>query len=288
MSPDDPKTLPFWSREPLLGEGEIFSALGDSRGSSLFLGKFTMAEVMAVLGKKSFIKEAHKRRLWPLVTDLDSTEYPCQRFRVFTRKASPETLVVDLKIRESVYSPRDVSGSGTKLRDYPALFLEWLTLQNPTAAFTTKRGALPGQHYPGLGLSRKIVDIFSYLAKVTRKEAILAFPAYYHNALLFSRYFHFVNPRKEAEVQSIRRTFAHMPIRSLAWAVHLNCLRTNGGKVYEWLSEEQVAPLVRDLRDYFDTKAYRDAVKRHIADFRFTLDAADYERKIGPLERLAP
>jgi hypothetical protein len=284
MSRDGTKTTPFWSGEPLLGESEIFSALREGRGTSLFLGKFTMSEVMAVLGKKGFIKEARKRGLWPLVTDLDSSGFPCQRLRIFTREASPEKLIVDLKIREGVFSPRAVLGPGTMLRDHSALFLEWLTLQNPMAEFTEKRGALPGQHHPGLGMSRRIVDIFLYLVKVTRKEALLAFPAYYHNAVLFSRFFRFLNPAKEAEVLSIRRTFSHMPIKTLAWAVHLNCLRTAEGEVYEWQAEEQVAALARDLRDHFESKSYRETVKDNLARFRFTLDAEAFDRKVGSMD----
>lgn len=284
MSRETPKTPPFWSREPLLGESEIFAALGEGRGTSLFLGRFTMAEVMAVLGKRGFMKEARKRGLWPLVTDLDSSAFPCQRFRIYAGEAKPETLIVDLKIREGVFSPRAVLGPGTMLRDFSALFMEWLTLQHPMAGFTEKRAALPGQHHPGLGMSRRIVDIFLFLAKVTHQDAILAFPAYYHNAVLFSRFFRFINPVKEAEVLSLHRALGRMPIRTLAWAVHLNCVRTADGGIYEWRAEEQVAPLARDLRNHFDSKAYREAVKDNLSRFRFTLDEEDYDRKFGSMD----
>jgi len=284
MSAEDPKIPSFWSNEPLLGEDEIFAALGESRGTSLFLGKFTMAEVMAVLGRRGFIKEARKRGLWPVVTDLDSSAYPCQRLRIFTREASPETLIVDLKIREGIFSPRAILGPEAMLRDFSALFLEWLTLQHPLAGFTGTRAALPGQHHPGLGMSRRIVDVFFYLGKVTRKDALLAFPAYYHNAVLFSRFFRFLNPVKEAEVLALHRTLSHMPIKSLAWAVHLNCVRKADGTVYEWQAEEQVAALARDLRDHFDSKAYREAVKDSLSRFRFTLDAEEFDRKVGSFD----
>ena len=284
MSREGPKIPPFWSRDPLLGGGEIFSPLGDGRGTSLFLGKFTLGEVMAVLGRKGFIKEARRRGLWPLVTGLDSSAYPCQRFRIFAGAADPEKLIVDLKIREGTFSPRLRLGPGTMLRDFSALFLEWLTLQNPASEFTERRGALPGQQHPGLGMSRRIVDIFVYLAKVSRADALLAFPAYYHNAILFSRFFQFLNPVKEAEVRSIRQAFGRMPIKPAAWAVHLGCLRAADGTVYEWTAEEQVAPFSKDLRDYFDSKAYREAVREALSRFRFTLDPEDFERKIGSFD----
>jgi len=284
MKPDDKKPEPFWSSDPALGEGEIFSGLGERRGTTLFLGKFTMTEVLAVMGRKGFLKEAKKRGLWPLVFDLDSSAYPLQRLRIHKQDKSLETLIVDLKIREGPFTPRPDSVPDAPRRPFASLLLEWLTLQNPSADFTERHGALPGQQHPGLGMSRKVMDIFIYLGKVTRKDAILAFPAFYHNAVLFSRYFRFFDPRKEGEVLSIRRTFSHMPIKQLAWAVHLNCLRSADGSPYEWSASEQVFPFAKDLKDYFDSRAYKAAVKETLRRCVFELDPEDFDRKVGSID----
>ena len=283
MTPDS-KNTPFWSNEPLIGEEEIFAGLGERRGTTLFLGKFTMSEVFAVLGRKGFFKEARKRRLWPLAFDLNSSEFPLQRFRIFLREDHPDNLIVDLKIREAIFRPKERPAPGFPERPLKGLVLEWLTLQNPAAEFEEKRGTLPGQQHPGLGMSKKIMDIFVYLAKVTRSDCILAFPAYYHNGVLFSRYFHFVNPEKEGEVQSIRRTFSHVSIRQLAWAVYLNCLRAADGGSYEWKAEEQLFPLAKDLKDYFDSRSYKEAVKLALRKNAFTIDRETFERKFDTID----
>lgn len=281
---EDSKNAPFLENKSLIGEDEIFSALAERRGTTLFLGKYALNEVFAVLAKKNFIKEARKRNLWPLAFDMDSSAFPLQRFQIFLGEKSPDYLIVDLKIREGVFRPKEQPAAEPPLREFKSLILEWLTLQNPRAEFSEKRGALPGQQYPGLGMSKKIMDIFIYLGKLTHKDAILAFPAFYHNAVLFSRYFHFFNPEKEGEVESIRRTFSHMPIKQLAWAVYLNCLRTASGEVYEWKAEEQVFPLAKDLREYFDSKNYREIVKQSLKRYQFTIEAEDFERKVGSID----
>jgi hypothetical protein len=281
---EDTKSTPFLENESLIGEGEIFSALAEGRGTTLFLGKYALNEVFAVLAKKNFIKEARKRNLWPLAFDMDSSAFPLQRFQIFLGEKSPDYLIVDLKIREGVFRPKERLAVEPPLREFKSLILEWLTLQNPRAEFSEKRGALPGQQYPGLGMSKKIMDLFIYLGKLTHKDAILAFPAFYHNAVLFSRYFHFFNPEKEGEVESIRRTFSHMPIKQLAWAVYLSCLRTASGEVYEWKAEEQVFPLAKDLREYFDSKSYREIVKQSLKRYQFTIDGEDFERKVGSID----
>ena len=127
----------------------------------------------------------------------------------------------------------------------------------------------------------KIMDMFVYLGRLTRKDCLLAFPAYFHNAVLFSRYFHFWNPRKEGEVLAIRRTFRHMPFKQLAWVVHLNCLRRADGSVYEWQAEEQIYPFTRPLKDYFDSRRYREVVKTGLKTLDFTVDRDDFERQIS-------
>lgn len=266
------KTKPFWDGEPLVEEKEIFSTLAERKGSSLFLGRYSLNEVQAVLGKKGLFKEVHRRNLWPLDFELDSREYPLQRLQVFYRDKSPENLIVDLKVREGEY-PLKVRLEGLAAVITPkSLILEWLTLQNPLASFTEKQAPLPGQIHPGLSLSKKIMDIFIYLARLTHMDCLLAFPAYCHNALLFSRYFHFMNPEKEGEVIAIRKAFSHMPFKQLAWIVHLNCLRRADGSVYEWRSEEQVYPLNRTLREYLESRSYKERVKAAQKGLAFTVD----------------
>jgi len=279
MNKDDRKITPFWEKTPLIGEGEVFSELAERQGTTLFLGRYTMSEVFAVLGKKNFFREARRRGLWPLEFDLDSSAFPLQRFQIFYQEKKPDNVIVDLKIREGIYSPKVDFIPDFPLPDLRCLIFEWLTLQNPIEGFTEKRGSLPGQAHPGLGMSKRIMDVFIYLGRLTQKDCLLAFPAFYHNAVLFSRYFRFLNPAKEGEVQSIRRTFSHVPIKQLAWAVHLSCLRASGGETFEWKAEEQVYPLTRPIKEYFDSRSYKESVKQYLKNSVFAIDPDCLQRK---------
>lgn len=284
MSQENFKDIPSWEKKPLIEEDEIFSELGVRRGSSLFLGKYTLAEVFAVLGKRGFFKEARKRDLWPLAFDMDSSEYPLQRFQIFRREKKPDNLIVDLKIKAGLFAPQEPPTPGFPLRDLKSLVLEWLTLQNPREEFSERKGALPGQQHPGLGMGKKVMDIFIYLGKLTRQDCILAFPAFYHNAVLFSRYFRFLRPEKEGEIQAIRKTFMHMPVKQLAWAVYLNCLKREDGSIYEWKAEEQVFPIAKDLKEYFDSKNYKEIVKQGLRKHRFMVDREAFEKKFDSID----
>jgi hypothetical protein len=278
-----PKEKSIFAWKPIIGEEDILSDLVEDKSTSLFLGRYSIAEVAAAMGRKNFFREARKRDLWPLVFNLDSSGYPVQRYQIFLEEAKPEKLIVDLKIREGRLRPRDHFHLPASFYTFEFLILEWLTLQNPLLKFSSKRPPLPGQEHPGLGLGKKVVDIFIYLAKLTQKDGILAFPAYFHNALLFTRYFQFLNPEKQGEVLAVRKSLSDIPFKHLAWMAHLDCLREEDGHAYEWRAEEQVYPLNKSLKEYLENKAYKQMVKQVLNSRHFAIDWACYERKVDEL-----
>lgn len=269
----------------LINEEEILSELTNKSGTGLFLGKYPLNTVLAVFKKKKFFKEAQKRKLWPLQFDLNSKEFPpLQRFRVYYQKKDPNNLVVDLKIRENRFTIKEGIKFELPLPEMNFLSLEWLTLQNPLLEFSGKKTPLPGQKHPGLNLGKKVVDIFIYLARLNGNDGIMAFPSYLHNALLFSRYLHFVNPEKKAEIMAIRETFSKLSFKELAWIVYLDCLRVNGNNHYEWKAEAQVYPMNKLLERYFNSKQYKDKVKETKKHLVFSIDWEAYKRKKGQMK----
>jgi hypothetical protein len=263
----------------LIEEKDIFSDLTGDKGSSLFLGKYSLHEVFAVFKKRNFLRDAQERKLWPLDYHMDSSEFPLQRFRIYYREKKEENLIVDLKIREGIFRPKEELTAAIPLSQFNFLHLEWLTLQNPLLEFGGDLTPLPGQKHPGLNLGKKVLDIFVYLARLCRLDGMLAYPAYFHNALLFSRNFRFLNPQKRAEVLSIRKTFRHIPFKQLAWIVHLECLKEKGMGVYKWQAEEQVHPLHKVLRSYFDSRDYKRKVKKGQDKYNFMIDWELFEKK---------
>lgn len=263
----------------LLREEDILSALTGDKGSCLFLGRYSLTEVEAVLKKKNFYKDAKKKKLWPLKFRMDGSEFPLQRFQIFFQEEDPQNLVVDLKIREGTFQPKQKLSSLFPLPSFRLLILEWLTLQNPLQEFSGERIPLPGQKHPGLSLGKKVLDIFVYLARLSRLDGLLAYPAYYHNALLFCRHFQFLNPEKQAEVLAIQKTFRKVPFKELAWIVHLDCLRDQKNNPYKWEAEEQVFPLNKALKIYLNSKDYDKKVKQNMKKFQFMVDWDCYRKK---------
>ena len=117
------------------------------------------------------------------------------------------------------------------------------------------------------------------IAKLIELDALVAFPAYFHNALLFSRYLYFVNPIKEGEIKAIRRQFSHVPFRQLAWAVYLGCLETENGQIYDWQAEEQVYPLSESLKEYINSRVYKEIARHVEKTSKFELNLKLFQEK---------
>jgi hypothetical protein len=261
---------------------DIMADLTEKKGSTLLLGRYPIGTVIAGLEKKSFFKDAKKRNLWPLVFELDSTQYPpLQRLQIFFGKKETTNLVVDLKLRELFFRPQNYLAMVQSHSAFKLLYLEWLTLQNPLLKFTPKRPPLPGQKYPGLKLGNKVLDMFAYLARLNHDEGIIVYPCYFHNALLFSRFFRFVRPEKEGEIIAIRKSFRGVPFVRLAWIIHLNCLHTGEGRVYEWKAEEQLYPMDKVLKKYFESKEYTERTRVAAESRKFSIDWDCYEKKFN-------
>jgi len=278
---DKPKDSSKDRKTFLIEQDDLFADLEEKRGSSLFLGKYTFREAGRVMHKRSFVKEAQKRSLWPIKVVVDSTEFPpLQRLQFFHNIPAPENLVVDLKIREGRYLPHCELPFEFSYGEYTFLVLEWLTLQNPLLEFSKDYTPLPGQKYPGLGLGRKFFDLFEYLARLNNNDGILAFPAYFHNAILFLRDFYFLNPVKRGEIQAIRDAFPDISFKQLAWIVNLGCLYDENGKMYEWKSGEMVSPVRRELRSFLESKLYWDKVEDSQTGLRYSVDWDKFRRKV--------
>jgi len=264
----------------LIEEEEIFSDLAEKKGSSLFLGKYTETVVLEILDRNGFFKRVQKKGLWPLDYELDSSAFPpLQRLLVFYKTKKPENVIMDFRIKEGVFRFKDELVAIVSNANFSFLFLDWLTVQNPLRRFSRERPPLPGQIHPGLNLGRRTVNIFADLGKLNLNNGLMAYPAFFHIALVFFPRCRFINPKKTGEVLAIWKSFGKVGFSKLAWIVHLGCLKKDDGTVYKWESEEMVYPMCRELKKYFYSRSYKKKVKEAMKKKAYKIDWEEFGQK---------
>jgi hypothetical protein len=168
--------------------------------------------------------------------------------------------LVDLRMSEMTCVPKEAH-----LRDHGAevlylLAVHWLSLQDPRAQFSPARPALPGQTHPGLGVGRHLLSRLMAWAYDWGKDALVNYPAYYHNAVFYSRLFTFLSPKRQGRMEALRRDLSALSVTEASWAVEQGrVVEEPGAKVLRWQASEMVAPITRVLKSYVKSDDYCQA-----------------------------
>src|SRR5262249_34438950 len=92
------------------------------------------------------------------------------------------------------------------------LYVNWLSMQNPRAAFGARRPMLPGQQHPGLGLAREAGELLARMAERLGLEGVAFRPASYHMAFLARERCRFSDPHRQARFEALLRDLGRLPL----------------------------------------------------------------------------
>ena len=153
-----------------------------------------------------------------------------------------------------------------------------MCLQNPYESFSKDRPRLPGQVYPGLGMASKSVELLMITAWRLNLAGLLNTPQHYHNAVLYSRIFYYIEPQYQAMLKAMQRDLKRFPLYKIAWAVEWGAVRhADSGETLQWPAAKQIVPLNDQLKELFSSKVYRSFVRAEAKNYHFELDENKYK-----------
>ena len=149
------------------------------------------------------------------------------------------------------------------------LVVEWLWLVDPRAAFSEDRPPLPGQTHPGTGIGAEIFVLLYLVARRLGLHGLVEIPERFHNAVMYRRRTHFVDPVYEGHFQALCRLLQRHPLAEVAWGLEEGrVLDGPSGAPIRWLPREQLLPLDRRVGRYFEEPAWRHACALATAELR--------------------
>ncbi len=172
----------------------------------------------------------HLRRLGfdNLHIEIDKTG-AYDRARLMGRDGSTGNTVTLIELEAAVERIREVS----------VLFVNWMSLRNPRAVFSTGRPKLPGQEVPGLGLAREMTLLLGLIAKRLQLDGVAFRPSWFHMAYAARDTSRFIDPGRQGRFEALLRDLAPVPLLEATRAVSEGRVRLNG-QPYEWEPEEMV------------------------------------------------
>lgn len=259
-------------------EKELF---GHDRGTHLLLGKFTEEEVYEELERLKIIDVLHRKGLYPVEVSIEHESLLKQKMNLSIKGEGGGKNIVELIIGECEYT---VKNPGLPLREkrIKCLVVEWLVLQNPREVFSEEFPRLPGQRYPGLRIGKLIMNFLEKLARITEKDCFMAFPEFYHNAVMYIDYLHYLNPETEGKVLKMREDFKGLPLSDVSFAFCGGCIIERYGsseKRISWEAEEMLFPISEELCNYFSSKEYMEIRNFTKEKYSYSIDWKEYENK---------
>lgn len=190
--------------------------------------------------------------------------------RLRIRPRGQRTSLVDLRLAETTLPVLEPVARRAGLEVLSVLRNSWLSLQDPRAAFTLDKPRLPGQRWPGLGLARAFYVLMSRWAQAWAKDAVLATPEYFHNAVFYSSAFRFLSSGEQGRFEALRCCLQALPVAAasaLVAAGRVHDLATD--QPLAWRPGPMVAPLGEELRQVLEGDAYRDRAREAREKARF-------------------
>ena len=269
-----------------IGENDIELNLIDfinrepnKRSTHFFLGFYSKAGVKFALEKYGVFAELKKRGFRDINLEINISDPFQQRLSFYQREKSKKNLIIEIILKRKYFTTYTQFPSNIYGRSFEFLCVEWMAMQDPRAKFTSDRPRLPGQEYPGLRLGRLAAELLTISCRRLRLAGILNVPEYFHNAQMYSKTFHFLNPELEGKRIAVQNDLIKdYPLADVSWAIDLGCIKENNNP-FKWFTSELIMPLDRDLQNYFSSPEYQKAVKKSIKNSNFVLNKKCWEKK---------
>ena len=261
-------------------EENLFSRDISKRSSEYFLGFYSEAGIKTALNKYGILKALEEKGFNEIIFKIDTIDPYVHRFILYDKKIDPNHQLVDVVLRKDILElefPFDCESNGKK---YEMLVIEWMLMQNPYKAFTKERPQLPGQKFPGLGLSRQSVEILALIAWRLKLAGVINIPEYLHNAIIYSKVFYYINPDIQALLEAVKRDLKQYSLSTIAWAYDYRAIKSAAtNKALEWQPERQILPLESSLKKAVFSRKYSRYVAQKAREHKFYIDMEEYEQK---------
>ncbi len=239
-----------------------------SRKPVLFMGCYSKEGLKEVFRQYGLFKYLKQKGYPDAQIDIDELERGRERLRVFPEKTLDGEPLVDLILRHEYAPEFDTSLNTFPKKLGPFLHVEWLCLQDPLRSYKDLETPLPGQKYPGLGISWKVMIIIKLLARRLSAAGLYNIPEYYHTARLYHRFFRYSNPDTEARLLAIDRDTFPIHVVDVSWAF-LHGLVLHDNQQVNWSGGTQILPLDKKLTAYFASPEYSARVRAVMNHERF-------------------
>lgn len=265
-----------------LSDEDFFNLDIGNRGHDYFLGYYSKSGLDLVFKKYGVYREFAQRGFRNIDFMIDTIDPYRHRLTVYDVSRETRRMLVELILKKSIIKINMPFKTALNGKEFETLAIEWLCMQNPDAPFTGNRPQYPGQNHPGLGMASRAVELLLISAWRLNMAGLVNIPDHYHNAYLYSRIFHYIQPQDEARLRAMARDLKDYDLHTIAWAMMAEAVTDSAtGKPVQWFVAKQITPLDEGLKGLFNSRIYRNTIKESCKQFHYELNEEKYNQYIS-------
>ncbi len=253
--------------------------------SKLYLNRYSNDELMSIMRKVGLIDHLRSRGFDNVILDTYIDAVLIHYLKVYGGEKKSGNLLIDLRLSDTRFVPeKKFFEEKVNMTALDMIVIEWLSIQNPQGEFDVKRPQLPGQAKPGLGCLRYLMQMMHIVAEGVIKDGFMDVPEHMHGAIMYSKNFKFFNPSHEGIMRAILRDLSNYSLYDLSWGMMTGAvIDKTSGKPQIYDPSEQIFPVSKRLKDYFNSKKYRKKFKQVYETKKYRLE---YDRMAEKREEI--
>jgi len=232
-----------------LSESDVAAPAAGGAGE-LVLGHYSRHALELLLERLGVFKRLRDLGFPHPVLDVAFGHALGETIRVFG-DAGRADLVMELRMNRS---RRAVPGMDV-------LYVEWLLLQNPRAAFGGRIVPLPGQEHPGLGMLGEVAAWLVVMCETLGLDGVVFVPAHYYTAALGRHRLRFLEPEDQARFEALHQAVTGMSLAEADRAIAAGrVLDGTTGQPVSWRPAPMVVPVSGRLKGLVGGPSYSELV----------------------------
>lgn len=232
---------------------DLFPSTG-SKGNTKAFGVYSKSGIEMILEqygiKKKLGQKGHKDLQFELLTENDGSNL----FRIYSILNSEKHLIIESKL-----SVQKVQHKTLGLLRF--MKIDWLLAQNPLKKFDRERVALPGQKYPGLGLSNEVIQLFIQGCHRLKFDGISHTPTHFHIALKTCRDFRYLDPKREGRLMALKSFLLPYSLAEASNLAEEKHIVDRKGEAIWPIEGDIFFAISPKLKNYFESKEYNEEVR---------------------------
>ncbi|MCU0825314.1 MAG: hypothetical protein MUF77_11810 [Leptospira sp.] len=174
-------------------------------------------------------------------------------------KTADKRILVHMRLKVSQFQMKGDD------EQFPMIYIDWLLTQNlKFEPGGLKKELYFGQEYPGLNVLNEFTIFILNLSKTLGTSGAFNVPEYFHDAVLFSRKFRFIDPEKEGTFRALIKSFRGINLRNLSSRIHQNKVCFDDGEPYQWKYGEMIS--CTDV--YLEKKVFQESYFKKVEEVK--------------------